>query len=65
MVIGDEDPYGDPRIFRQITKYLSVSSGRPGPINEGHHVAASVLLVSEWPTTIALSPAAFRVPQES
>ena len=56
-------PWHPPITFGQITKYLSVSSGSPGPTIEGHQPGTSDQPVKAWFTKIALSPAAFSLPQ--
>ncbi|CAB4679945.1 unannotated protein [freshwater metagenome] len=44
-------------------KYLSVSNGNPGPTIFGHHEVTSDQPVIAWLINIALSFAAFKVPQ--
>ena len=48
MLAGPDDPYAEPSILAQITKYFSVSKSLPGPTSSGHQSCASELAVSAW-----------------
>ncbi|CAB4990815.1 unannotated protein [freshwater metagenome] len=41
MLDGPVLPWHPPMTLGQITKYLSVSNGNPGPTMEGHHPGIS------------------------